>query len=111
MTINGLVVTGDRRARTIFPRPGLSGPAQKILDESWYSNERHVIVFEQQKDSDGEVFTIVMSKFDGSEPPASLFRVPHGYHVLKPEPRGRSVAPAVNQPNYDASVGPPPSSW
>jgi hypothetical protein len=109
-TMNGLEVRGELNTWTVFPRPGASGQTARVVDEIWYSDERHLIVFEQQKDSAGGVFTIAMSKFDGSEPPASLFKAPRGYHLPIPPGRG-PVAPAINQPNYDPSVGPPSGAW
>lgn len=107
--ISGIQVRGERSALTIFRRRGASG-SDKVVDEIWYSNELHLIVFEQQRDSNGEVLTIAMSKFDRKEPPASLFKAPRGYHL--PVPPGKSpVAPGINAPNYDPSASPPPGAW
>jgi hypothetical protein len=109
-TMNGLEVTGELNAWTIFPRPGASGQTDRVVDEIWYSNGPHLIVFEQQRDSSGEVLTIAMSKLDRREPPASLFKAPRGYHL--PVSLGRSpVSPGINQPNYDPSADPPSARW
>lgn len=102
--MNGLKVKGELRNWTTLSRSGASGQADRVVDEIWYSDKWHFIVFEQQKDSAGEVFTIAMSKPDRSEPRGSLFKVPRGYH-LPISPRRNPMAPAIDQPNYDPSVG------
>ena len=108
--MNGLEVRGELNAWTIFPRRGASGQTDRVVDEIWYSNELHLIVFEQQRDSAGEVLTIAMSKLDRREPPTSLFKAPRGYHL--PVSPGKSpVSPGINQPNYDPSADPPSAAW
>ena len=109
-TMNGLEVSGELSAWTIFPRLGGSGQTDRVVDEIWYSHELHLIVFEQQRDSAGEVLTIAMSKLDRREPPALLFKAPRGYHL--PVSPGKSpVSPGINQPNFDPSVDPPSARW
>jgi hypothetical protein len=83
-TIDGLEVKGERREWTSRPRPGAQGQPVHVLDETWYSNELQLVVLEQQTNSSGGVLTISLSHLDRSEQPASLFTVPHGYHVLTP---------------------------
>lgn len=52
------------------------------MDETRYSDELQLVVWEQRTDPSGGVATISLSDLDRSERPASLFTVPRGYHVL-----------------------------
>lgn len=80
--MGGLAVRGERRTWTRRYQLVASGQPVQVTDETWYSDKLQLVVFEQQKDTAGVVLTIAMSRFDPSEPAASLFRVPQGYRVL-----------------------------
>jgi hypothetical protein len=94
-TIDGLEVRGERREWTSRPRTGAPGQPVQVVDEIWYSTELQLIVLEEQSNTSGGVVTISLSHLDRGEQSASLFTVPHGYHlpnqpVAPGDTRGRS---------------------
>jgi len=101
-TIDGLEARGERREWTSRPRRGTPGQSVHVVDETSYSSELQLVVLEQQSNSSGRVVTICLSHLDRSEPPASLFTVPRGYHVLTPNTFGS--IPSVPPPWVDASI-------
>jgi hypothetical protein len=106
-TIDGLEVRGERRAWTHPSRLGAPGQSDQVVDETWYSNELQLVVFERQTNSSGGIVTISLSHLDRSDPSASLFTVPRGYHVpnLPSTPGGHPWSiPTVPPPWLDPSV-------
>jgi hypothetical protein len=85
-TVDGFAVTGKLRTWTTRRWQDDSGQRSRVVDVTWYSNDLRLIVFERQTDSSGGVLTISMSLIDRHEPPASLFKVPRGYHLPVPPP-------------------------
>ena len=92
-TLAGLLVRGERRTRSLPPQLGAAGKPGQVVDETWYSSELQLVVFEQQTDSAGLKLTITMTNLDRGEPDASLFKVSRGYHL----PIVGPVAPWLGQ--------------
>jgi hypothetical protein len=102
--IDGLEVKGIRRTWMISSEVSDSGKPDRVVDETWYSKELGTIVSERQTDSAGRVVTVAISHLDRSEPPAALFRPPHGYNVSGQVP-ARFATWAVTPPDWDPNAG------
>jgi hypothetical protein len=100
--IDGFEVIGVRRSWTLAPRLGAPGPRPQVVDETWYSSELQMVVYEQQTNSAGSTVTITLAHLDRGEPLAELFRVPRGYHPLSPP----SHASLDRTPPYPADYNP-----
>ncbi|MGA7654925.1 MAG: hypothetical protein WBW68_20900 [Terracidiphilus sp.] len=111
-TIDGLETKGVRHAWTTHSRPSASGQPVRIVDETWYSKDMQLIVFEQQRDSAGGVLTIAMSRFDPSQPSASLFKVPWFYSLPTPPKPPTPTRPPMPGPGFPGwPSAPAGSSW
>ncbi len=106
-TINGLEATGVCHSWTRHSRSDAASQPVQMVDETWYSKELQLIVFEQQKDSTGGVLTIVMSRFDRSEPSASLFKVPRFYSLPEPSKPPSQTRPPMPGPGFPGWPGGP----
>jgi hypothetical protein len=104
-TISGLNVTGVRETWKGPVQPYSGGQPSQTSFERWYSNDLHMIVFERRTTPLGVVVTTAMSEMDRREPPVSLFKVPPGYHVIRPKRQDLTHFAAdtwsITPPDYD----------
>jgi hypothetical protein len=108
--IAGLDVTGVRRTWRVPVGLSLTGQPSQTSDESWYSNRLHMIVSERRTDPLGGVVVITVSGIDRQRPPASLFKVPQRYQVIrKKRPANTHIARgeswSIRPPEYDPNDG------
>jgi len=85
--LDGLTIQGTRRTKVI-PAGDLGNTLPiEIVDERWYSPDLRVVVM--TKHSDPRLGNVVyqLTQIDRSEPPASLFEVPSGYHAVGNKPK------------------------
>jgi hypothetical protein len=108
LEVNGVRRTWTRRTRPTMAQPAPSGPPVQVVDESWYSYPLQLPVLERQTDSSGGAFTISLSHLDRSDPPASLFKVPSGYHAPSVGERWVNESPwPIAAPHQDPDGGIP----
>ena len=81
--INGFAAHGLRATRSIPAEPSAAGRPRQDLDETWYSTELGLIVFQRRTSPAGQVLTVSLSAVDRAEPSAALFRAPAGFQVVR----------------------------
>ena len=106
-TISGLDVEGVRRSLRSRAKLSLATQPWQTSDESWYSNDLHMIVSERRTNPLGGMMVITMAEIDRHEPPDALFQVPQGYRVIRPKTQlftsfvGGGQPWAIPGPDYD----------
>jgi hypothetical protein len=107
-TISGLDVKGVRQTWGGPGQLSLAGQPLQTSDESWYSNDLHMIISERRTTPLGVVGEITMSEIDRHEPPASLFKVPQGYRVIRRKGHAftsfAGTAWSITPPDQDGNI-------
>ncbi|MFN7935749.1 MAG: hypothetical protein U0R19_20640 [Bryobacteraceae bacterium] len=90
-TMEGVLVEGTRNTHTI--PSGTIGNDRAIVttNESWYSNDLHMVIFSKSNDPQIGETTYRVQNLRRSEPDASLFKIPADFKIVE------NTAPAVFQ--------------
>jgi hypothetical protein len=106
--ISGLEVKGIRRTLRSQTKLSLARQPWQTSDESWYSNDLHMIVSERRTNPLAGVMVISMEEIDRHEPPAELFQVPQGCRLIRRNGRAFSsfARPAwsITPPDQDGNI-------
>ncbi len=104
-TLNGLQAKGTRRKTTIYGSAAGNGGSIEVEDETWYSEELHLILLIRHSDPRSGDETIGVSGLKREEPPASLFEVPQGYKIVDVAPPPASPPAPTSQPAAQGTPG------
>jgi hypothetical protein len=108
-TLNGLLARGTRRTETMPDYESETDEAITLEDETWYSEDLHLVLLVRHSDSRVGVQTIGVSNLKREEPPASMFQVPQGYRILNVTPPKAPASPSPPKLPGDGSELEPPS--
>jgi hypothetical protein len=85
-TMEGILVHGTLRTRTVPATVSGTGKAVVVTDEFWYSDELHLNMLEKRDDPRSGQQTVTVTHVDRSEPDQAMFQVPAGYKVVDENP-------------------------
>jgi hypothetical protein len=85
-TMEGLLVHGTLRTRTVPATASGTDKAVVVTDEFWYSDELHLNMLEKRDDPRSGQQTVTVTQVDRSEPDQAMFQVPAGYKVVDENP-------------------------
>jgi hypothetical protein len=88
-SMEGVVVRGTRKIRTISASSSGTGKAVVVTDEIWYSEELSLNMLVKHDDPRTGQQTVTITKVERSEPPAETFEIPAGYRVVDETPVSR----------------------
>jgi hypothetical protein len=107
-TLNGLLTRGTRRTEVMPDYEADTGIPIEIEDETWYSDDLHLLLLVRPSDSRVGVETLGVSSLKREEPAASLFQVPQGYKILDVTPQA-PASPGPPKPPGNGTDHAPPS--
>jgi hypothetical protein len=85
-SMEGVVVRGLRRTRTLPAAYSGTGKQVLIVDEIWYSDELHLNMLVKHDDPRSGQQTVTITKLNRSEPAATTFEIPGDYKVVDETP-------------------------
>jgi hypothetical protein len=98
-TLNGLLAKGTRRTQTMLDNESETDEPATLEDETWYSDDLHLLLLVRHSDSRIGVQTLGLSNLKREEPPSSMFEVPQGYRILDvTPPKAPAASPSVPGP-------------